>query len=134
MEKSEAKKSSDYPKLQVEKITFEFTDEDFDEIEQFIYGRFKEIEFYESNPNMELPMCTEKERFRDADKYAVMKVGNKRAIKLYDNKEDAEKHAAKEPNLFVETRAGTDKKCLEYCNVCEFCDYWKNNYAERKGE
>ena len=95
-------------------------------------SRFKEIEYYENNPTEVLPMCSNEERFREPDKYAVMKKGAKRAIKLYDNHEDAKNHASTDDNLYIEVRPGTDKKCLEYCNVCQFCDYWKNNYKDKE--
>ena len=83
-------------------------------------------------------MCTLKDRFNDGDKYAVKKKANKTATKLHDTLEEAQAHLdnleKQYPNIYeIETRLGEDKKCLEYCSVCNFCPYYKEKYLN-KGE
>lgn len=132
--KTKAKTDSDYPNYPVYRKIFEFTEKDFNEIEEFIINKFKEIEKYENVPDNELPICSEENRWNTGDKFAVKKVGNKRALKIYESLEEAEKHVKENENLEIEIRKGEDKKCLEYCSCCEFCDYWKQNYSNKEEE
>ena len=77
-------------------------------------------------------MCaisTAADRWSTGDKYAVMKKGNKRAIKLHDSEQAAIEHCE---NLnfssgykinFIEFRKGEDKRCEDYCLVKNFCEH-----------
>lgn len=132
--KTKAKVDSNYPQYPVYKKVFKFTDKDFEEIEMFIKEKFKEISKYEDVSDDELPLCSEESRWNDGDKYAVKKKGNKRALRVYDTLEDAETHLKQDENLELEIRKGEDKKCLEYCSCCEFCNYWKENYKTKEDE
>jgi len=121
----------------VQRLTFEFSNDDFEYIENFIKERFLELKKYEDIPDDELPICTDEERWREPTKYAVKKKVNKTATKLHETLEDAENHLKnledKFPNIYeIEVREGTDKKCLEYCSCCQFCSYYKEHYM--KGE
>jgi hypothetical protein len=79
-------------------------------------------------------LCTEEERWYVPPKYAVMKKGNKKAIKLFDNVNEAikkatflngsEKLEAKKKH-YVEPRKGANKRCEGYCSVAPFCDWWQ---------
>lgn len=127
--KTKAKTDSNYPKYPVYKKIFYFTEEDYKEIENFIKDKFKEIAKYETVSDDKLPVCSLEARWNDGDKYAVKKKGNKRALRVYDTLEEANNHLKQDPNLELEIRKGTDKKCLEYCSCCKFCNYWKENYG-----
>ncbi len=127
--KTKAKVDSNYPQYPVHKKVFEFSENDYEEIEEFIKNKFSEIEQFENTPDNELPLCSEESRWNDGDKYAVKKEGNKRALRVYDTLEDAEAHLKQDESLELEIRKGEDKKCLEYCSCCEFCNYWKENYG-----
>ena len=66
-------------------------------------------------------------------KYAVKKSGNKRALRVYDSLEEAERHinSIKEEerkNFEIETRLGEDRRCLNYCSCCHFCSYYRDRY------
>ena len=132
--KTKAKVDSSYPQYPVYKKMFKFTDKDFEEIEEFIKAKFKEISENEDVPDNELPLCSEEARWNTGDKYAVKKKGNKRALRVYDTIEEAETHLKQDENLELEVRKGEDKKCLEYCSCCEFCNYWKENYETKESE
>lgn len=131
--KTKAKVDSSYPQYPVYKKIFNFTEQDFIEIEEFIKSKFAEIQKYENTPDNELPICSEEARWNDGDKYAVKKKGNKRALRVYNTLEEAEEHLKQDENLELEVRKGEDKKCLEYCSCCQFCNYYKEN-CERKEE
>jgi hypothetical protein len=121
----DAKIKDNYPQLPVQKITFNFTDSDFVEIEEFLINRFAEISEAEKLPDNELPLCTPEERFNSGDKYAVMKKGRKTAMRVLGSMEEAEKWQADNGGDFIETRKGEDKKCKDYCAACEFCNYYR---------
>ena len=85
------------------------------------------LKSYQNIPDGQLPICTEKERWRKDTAYAVIKKGGKRAIKLFDNEIDASIYANKN-NAEVEVRYGEDTRCLGYCPVNQFCSYYKEKY------
>ena len=121
--KTKAKLEADYPDLPVAVIEFEFTDEEIEETRSWAEGRINELLALRNVPDAKLPLCTPEERFNDGDKYAVMKNGRKRAIKLFDNYDDAVKACDNGLGDYVETRKGTDVKCLDYCMVRSVCPY-----------
>ena len=123
--KRDAKYKADYPKLPVQIIKFNFTLEDFAEIESWLIDKFEEIRRCENLPDDELPLCTPEERYNSGDKYAVMKKGRKTALRVLDSMEEAEKWMADNGGDEIEVRPGEDKKCLDYCSACEFCNYYK---------
>lgn len=75
------------------------------------------------------PLCTMEERWNDGTKWAVMKKGAKRAIKLFEDKEQAEAAVhwqngiLPNPKYYLEERPAEDKRCKFYCPVAKFCDY-----------
>ena len=112
-----------YPEHPIWTWEYEITESDMQMIESFIYDKFDEIIKYESAD--ELPLCSMEERWNPGDKYALKKPGAKRAIKVCDTLAEAQAQAA---GLEIETRKGEDKKCIDYCRCCKFCDYWRKNY------
>lgn len=127
--KTDAKTKADYPKFPVQTIAFKFTVADFEAIEKYIINKFEEIKVLEQVKDEELPMCSMKDRFNKGDKYAVKKIGNIKASKVHDSLASAETHLNELGSAYeIETRPGEDKKCLEYCSVCEFCSYYKEKY------
>ena len=143
--KTKAKIDSNYPQYPVYKKVFEFTDKDFEEIEIFIKDKIKEISKYENVPDDKLPICSPENRFNEGNKYAVKKKTNKRALKVYNNLEEAEKHLNQleykvmdkktgeieeiRNDYEIEIREGEDKKCKDYCSCCNFCSYYKEKYV-----
>jgi hypothetical protein len=65
--------------------------------------------------------CTDEERWFSGTKYALMKKGGKRAIKIYERKDDVEIT----DGTFVEERPGVYRRCQDYCEVAPFCDQWQ---------
>ena len=126
--KRDAKYKKDYPKLPVRKIEFWFTENDFAEIEQWLIKRFEEIAEAEKLPDNALPLCTAEERF-NSDKYAVMKKGRKTALRVFDDRKEAEDYLKNVGGDEIEIRLGEDKKCADYCNVNKFCEYYKIRYG-----
>lgn len=72
-----------------------------------------------------LPSCTAEERWERPTRYAVMKAGAKRALKLFDTAEDAALFAqAQKANVTVETRPGEAVRCAHYCGASAVCTQW----------
>ncbi len=96
---------------------------------EFQVERHQEIE-HMFNILAALPFCSDEERWYVPPKFALMKKGNKRAVKLYDsiteattkasllNSGDIKKH-------YVEERKGENKRCEGYCEVNKWCDWWQ---------
>lgn len=127
--KREAKLKPDYPQLPVQKIEFSFSEKDFEEIENWINEKFAEIAYCEKLEDYELPVCSPEERYNSGDKFAVMKNGRKKALRVFETKEMAESYLEREGDYIV-TRPGEDKKCADYCRANEFCNYWKGKQHE----
>ncbi len=75
-----------------------------------------------------LPVCPDEERFMQPTKWAVMRDGQKKAVKLFDNSTDADTYlqAQKDAHkLSVTERKGGYMKCNFYCGVRAVCPYNK---------
>lgn len=131
--KSKARTERDYPDLPVQTVKFPYTDQIHEETEEFIFARMKAIQTARDLADDELPLCTEDERWYSGDKYAVMKNKNVRALRVLDSEEEAEKWMEENSHkggTHIEHRKGVSRKCQDYCSVCEFCDYYKNEVEE----
>lgn len=125
-----ARTEKGYPPHPVYKIGWDFTDEDFDQIESDIMWWFSEVSHEETVEDAYLEPCSPEQRWHKSDKWAVKKKGRKTAIRVYDLKQDAYQRAAgenrqagKDGLFYVEYRPGEDTKCESYCSVAEFCPY-----------
>lgn len=74
-----------------------------------------------------LPECTPEERWERPTKWAVMKKGGVRAVKLHFIEKNAQEHAATATNLSVEVRPGDSVRCAAYCSAAPFCDQYQKN-------
>jgi hypothetical protein len=106
---------SNYPSSQVQTFTVPVWLEPA--AENFLLERVRQHVKAEAG---EVSPCTPEERWERPKRFAVMKRGQKRAVKLYDTREDAEANAVK-PSLYVEERPGTSVRCESYCRVSRFC-------------
>lgn len=82
----------------------------------------------------ELPLCSDEERWQRPTKYAVMKKGAKRAVKLFDDLEVATKvcNEKKEGDFYVEQRKGEPIRCTgNYCGVAEWCSQFKKTALDK---
>lgn len=124
--KKDARLKPDYPKHPVYIQHFDFTDQDFEEAEKEIMAKFEELDNLENVPDDAILECNKKERWATDDKYAVMKKGAKKAVKLCNSEEEAKEYISAGKGDSIEFRPGEDKKCNEYCSCKEFCNFWKN--------
>jgi hypothetical protein len=70
------------------------------------------------------PACSPTERWTKTSKYAVKKLGAKKATKIFETKDEAEMFALSLPG-YVEDRPGESTRCMDYCAGSPFCPQWK---------
>ena len=131
--KTKAKTDANYPDAPVYVKRFYFSEDDFEEIEKFIYSKFEELKRCEQLSDDEIPPCTPEERWHKGDTWAVMKEGRKTAIKVFDDFLDADKYCESinlDGKHYIQFREGKDSKCDEYCNVAEHCPFYKKKYED----
>ena len=128
--KTQAKIKQDYPQHPVFIKHFDFTDKEFEEAETEIINKFNELDKMQNLSDDDIPICSKEERWASEDKWAVMKKGQKRAVKLCDTEGEAIDMLAAGKGDSIEFRPGEDKKCMEYCSCCKFCSYYKERYEE----
>lgn len=91
---------------------------DDDTIDAFIEERVRLHQLTEP------PSCSERDIWARPAKYAVMKRGNVRAIRLFDTAIEADQFASSSASLYVEYRPGEAIRCMEYCDAAPFCPQW----------
>ena len=130
--KTKAKNDSSYPQSPVFIYEFEITPQDMEETRDRILNKVLEIESAYELDDDAIEPCSAEERWADGEKWAVMKNGRKSAIKVFDNQLDADAMAGEMGNAYyVEHRPAISRKCGEYCNCKDFCNFYK---AMNKGE
>ena len=99
------------------------------------------IRVHTSNMDLDdahLDYCTSKEMWEKPTVYAVYKGDNKKATKLFEDKNKAAEHVrmlnAKRGKVIYNTkvRPGKRTKCIDYCNVSRFCNQYKD-YMDKEG-
>lgn len=128
--KPKSRFDSEYPQCQVQKVSWSFTDNDFEEVERYILDWFTNVEKQEKLKDSELTPCSPKNRWHRDDKWAVVKNGVKRATRVLDDNDDAatlcEKLSEKSGKPYhVEYRKGEDVRCEMYCSVSFACPFFQ---------
>ena len=75
-----------------------------------------------------VPLCDSEERWERPTTYALTKIGNKRATRVFNDKDMAFsllKTPEYEKGYEVTTRPGASIRCLDFCLVRNFCDFAK---------
>ena len=130
--KTKAKNDSSYPQSPVFIYEFDVTAADMEETAARILAKVQEIESAYKLDDDAIEPCSAEERWADGEKWAVMKNGRKTAVKVFDNQLDADAMAGEMGNAYyVEHRPAISRKCGEYCNCKDFCNFYK---AMNKGE
>lgn len=72
--------------------------------------------------------CSDEERWKRGEAWAVKKKGNKRAQRVFDNETSAEEFMKDKTNLEIEHRQGEYVRCHgDYCGVANFCSQFKGD-------
>jgi hypothetical protein len=119
--------SNGYPRNQVQVVDIKLWS--MIKAEEYIKERINKYETTKELMDYELPECTDSERWVKPPKFALMKKNAKRAVRLFDRREDAEK-AVTEKLHYVEERKSDQWKRCEYCLVSNYCNQF--TYREKK--
>ncbi len=111
---SKAKFGEGYPKHQI--VPIDIPVWSVADAEAYMLSRV--LAHQDANP----PPCTDEERWKREDVFAVMKAGRKSAIKLHDTRAPAEAQAGELGNGHsVVLRPGEYFRCQNYCNAAHAC-------------
>lgn len=125
--KGKAREGGNYPQRQVQTIPVALWEPS--RTEAFIAER---IRLHEA-AKVELPECTNEERWAADYTYAVMKQGNKRAVRVLPTEDEAKAfiQAEGKPGLYVVPRqADPVKRCRDYCAAAPFCSQYSSLHHE----
>jgi len=120
--------TSNYPMSPI--IEIEIPLWDYEELEVYIHSRVEShkqasINLFMGDP---LPACSDEERWLKPTTYAVKKGKNKRAVRVFDNEDEASAFLKKQDSThYIEERIGEATRCQEnYCRVAEFCEQFRS--------
>ena len=135
-------KDPDYPKCAVHVIPLPMWS--VGQAQEYINGRVLKHRAEAANP----PVCNKKERWQRDASFAVMRTDRKRAIRLYQNRDQAEAAMIQgmktcppgdAKKFFIEERAAEPVRCLDFCAVQLQCDFgeeaekkWKEKHESKK--
>jgi len=117
--RSEADRNPDYPQQAVKVI--EIPVWPLDITYEYIKERMYLHQVAQARIDGELPLCSDAERWYSGDKWALMKPGGKRALRVLD-----EKPEFVQEGLVLEHRPGQYRRCEQYCEVASWCTQWQN--------
>ena len=116
--KREAAKNPEYPQKQIEVVDLPLWDDD-----KCLRLLQERVAMHKAAKEA-LPLCSDKDRWTRPPKVAIMKSGNKRAVKLFDTEGEAVAWIALQKDsgkLYTEKRTATHIRCESYCPVAPFC-------------
>lgn len=107
-----------------------------EEQDHYITERIQWLELAENMDDESLPQCSDREMWCDIRDYAVMKDGGKRAVKCFDNFEDAREYRQlmnsknKTHEYDVVTRKTDRTRCKKWCAAATVCHQNQRLLAE----
>lgn len=123
----------DYPKCAVHIVPLPMWS--IGQAQAYITERVEKLRAEAENP----PVCTKEERWQRDANFAVMRTDRKRAIRLYQSRDQAEAAMmqamkAAPPGdakkFYIEERNAEPVRCLDFCGVQMFCDFGKEAEAK----
>ena len=117
--KADAKRNPEYPQQNVQVIDVPVWD--LADTEKFICERIAE---HQAASRGEAVECTDDERWYAGTKYALMKVGGKRATKVADTPEEL---GDVTKGYEIIERLGSYRRCEDYCEVANFCPQFQRS-------
>ena len=131
-ERQKQRSGGDYPDAQVSVIPINLWTEE--EQEEFIVSRVKAHQEADADflISKDLPLCTDEERWKQADSYRVLKKNRVRAIRVFNTEEEVNDfiNEQNDKDLYVDFVKGESRKCKDYCNVSQFCNQYAMEVAD----
>lgn len=101
------------------------------EVEAWIRAKVEDREAAMQAPSIaDVPPCSHEEVWGKPWKWAVMKTGGSRAVKVFDNEPDAGQLASTNADYYVQPRPGARTRCAGYCPVSQFCPSYQQHLAQ----
>jgi len=122
--KTKQRGNSDYPETPFKRI--EIPKWSFEQQEQFVKQQLEKHKLALDNPQE----CSPEGKWQRSETFAVMKKGNKRAIRVFETKKEAENYHKSKDN-YIEIRKGECVRCDSYCILNQVCPYYKGNKKEK---
>ena len=117
---AESERKTNYPVAPMVAIDIEVLSDEV--IENYIRTR---VGLHQQARAGENVPCTDEERWYEGTKWALMKKGGKRAVRVYENKDDIESPLTE--GLHIEERKGSYKRCAKWCEVAPFCQQYQSD-------
>lgn len=114
--KSKAQFDPGYPQQQVQ--TFSVPLWTPEQANEYLIER---VRLHQAAECGEWPECTPQERWAKETQWALMKRGQKKAVKLFLNQDMAIRAAGEAKDLSVVERPGASVRCESYCPVSKWC-------------
>ena len=122
--RSDADRRIEYPQAPITEVEIKLWPDA--EQDAYVKERVRMHRVAELEKDFDLPACTPDEQWAKPAKWAVHKGTNKRALKLFNNEEDAQEFAGQSEDRSVVERPATLTRCINnYCRVADFCDQWR---------
>jgi hypothetical protein len=118
--RSEAGRNPEYPQQAVKVIDIPVWT--LEETEEYIRQRIKLHQV--AQEGMSVP-CTDDDRWYSGNKWALMKPGGKRALRVLDEEPDFVPEGT-----IVQVRPGKYRRCEEYCEVSRWCSQWQSTLSD----
>ena len=132
---TKAKFEHGYPDSQVKVKVHPLWTEEF--TINFLAKRIKSLKESLELTDDEIPFCSQEERWQDDTKFAVKKKGLKKASKICKTFEEASNwiidQGLNAKKYTMEKRVGIPRRCIDYCNVNKFCNFYKEYMEKQNG-
>jgi len=123
-----------YPDTQVYQHKFAINTNDLNEIKDFVKEKFDELIANQNVADDDLPYCSDEDTWYTGDKWAVYGTSKERALKVCNTEEEAKEYMEKNAKAIqIVKRTGEHRRCLDYCDCCQFCKYYKQ-FIEKEGK
>lgn len=140
-----SERTADYPPYAA--ITFDIKPYSHKSILDYIKKRidlhFIAEDNYKHGREQLVDVCDKEDRWSRPTVWRFVKLGNKRALKNYTVRDDADELNAKvayqellkkNPTLTIDVVKGGDTRCENYCPVNMFCKYYQKEYVEKEND
>ena len=117
---AQALRDPTYPKIPVVRLDVPVWD--LIEAEDYIVSRVRLHQKAASDEN--LPECTPSERWEKSPMFAVVKPGRARALRVFDNRKEAESLIEVTPGSELRIRTGEAIRCERFCPCASVCDQY----------
>lgn len=123
-DKHKAKRDSSYPQTAMVIVPIELWPSE--KVVDFMFNRVADLERAGAKTDDSLPECTADDKWQSENKFAVVKRGAKRATRVFDTHDEALEFMGKgKSDFYIQERVGECRRCLEYCSVAKFCNFYK---------